>query len=187
MRILRASVLLLLLIAACSMIAACSRGPRFPETIDFEGDHLSRTTSSQRDRIASIVWTRPGDTLPAAPLQIGAIISDQHQTAKELKRWVDEHATGPGQPYYYSFGFEDNCAIRLASLPDHKWRSSISLVVCQTGVGRAACVEDDETIPQDELNSCIPERSECVRICDQHWAKRREALDILAARMITIR
>jgi hypothetical protein len=171
-----------LLLATFATFGACSKGPSFPPTIDFDGEHLEKTTSWQQDRLAGIVWTRPGEKLPAATLQVGAIVSDKHQTAKDLNQWISLQA---GQRFYDSDGLEDTCRVGATPLPDGSTRTYMTVIACQTGVGRAACVEADEDLPIEDFNSCLGHQ--CEAVCDQRWAERREALDRLAAKMLTVR
>jgi hypothetical protein len=176
-RLLGASVLLLV------TLIACSKGLSFPPAIDFDGERLAEATRWQQDGLAGIVWTRPGEKLPGAPLQVGAIVSDKHQTAKALNEWISEHA---GQRYYDSRGLEETCRVGVTPLPDGGgFRTYMALIACQTGVGRAACVEADETLAEIDFNACL--HNKCEPVCDQGWAKRREALDKLAATVLTAR
>jgi hypothetical protein len=180
LRRLGASVLLLAAFGAA--FGACSKGPAFPPTIDFGGEHLEKTTSWAQGRLAGIVWTRPGEKLPDAPLQVGAIVSDEHQTAKDLNKWISLQA---GHRFYDSMGVEETCRVGTTQLPDGRTRHWMTLITCQTGVGRASCVEADEDLPMDEFTDCLHKK--CEAICDQRWTKRREALDILAAHILTVR
>jgi hypothetical protein len=176
LRRLGASILLL------AAFGACAKGLAFPPTIDFDGEHLEKTTSWTHGQLAGIVWTRPGEKLPDAPLQVGAIVSDEHQTAIDLNKWIRQKA---GHSFYDSMGVEDTCRVGSTQLPTGGNRHWMTLITCQTGVGRAACVEADEDLSMDEFTDCLHRK--CDAICDQRWERRREALDTLAARMLTVR
>jgi hypothetical protein len=172
-------------------LGACSKGPKFPPTIDYNGQHLEKSAAWERGKLAGIVWTKPGEKPPAASLQIGAIVSDQHQTARELNQWISSQA---GQRFYDSDGITDSngpdmsCRMSFTPLPDGRNRTYMSLVTCQTGVGRSACVEADEDLPEEDFTTCLQDRHrQCEVLCDQRWEKHRESLDTLAASMLTKR
>jgi hypothetical protein len=175
----------ILSLSALLAAAACSRGPRLPPTIDFDGEHLTQNSTWSQGQMTAVVWTRPGEKLPAAPLQVGAIVSEQHQTARALNQWISEHA---GQRYYDSEGAEDTCRVATNTLPGGGTRVFMTVISCQTGVGRAACVEADEDLPIGDFSSCLQRPGSCWEIlCDQRWIKRRDALDRLASNVLRLR
>ena len=54
------------------------------------------------------------------------------------------------------------------------------------GVERAACVEADEELEQGIFTSCL--NGSCFQdVCDARWLERREALDLLAADILSKR
>jgi hypothetical protein len=64
-------------------------------------------------------------------------------------------------------------------------RTYMALQVCKTGVQRAVCVEADETLNESAFTSCI--QGGCEDLCDARWLERREALDLLAADLLSRR
>ena len=176
------------LIAAAALMAACSSSSaiEFPPSIVFGGQTLTRATDWNRDGMQAIVYVPPGETLPRAATQIGVILSAKHATAKELHDWVLEQSMRAAGPPMYSTGEPGSvCRVAATTLPDGA-RTYVSLQVCKTGVGRAVCVEADEALGESDFTSCLGSNG-CPHVCDQRWAERREALDLLAADFITRR
>ena len=56
-------------------------------------------------------------------------------------------------------------------------RTFMSLMVCERGVSRAACVEADEKLDEETFSTCAGRRECYEGVCDQKWLDRREALD----------
>jgi hypothetical protein len=73
-----------------AVIAGCSSSQGPPETITFDQQPLTKATSWNREGMSGVVYVHPGKTLPDAPLQVGAIVSDDHQTAADLHAWIRE-------------------------------------------------------------------------------------------------
>jgi hypothetical protein len=167
------------------VLAGCSRGLHLPSTIDFDGERLTQDRSWTKGDIAAVVWTRPGEKVPSASLQVGVIVSGEHKTARELNQWVSEHA---GQRYYDADGVEDDCRVGTVPLPGGGTRVFMTVITCHTGAGRAACVEADEDLPIGDFSACLQKNHDCFEvICDQRWIKRRGALDQLAKNVLARR
>lgn len=169
--------------AVLAMAAACSSGPAFPESIAFERQTLTKATSWVRDGMAGAVYVPPGEKLPQASLQVGAIISNDHLTAEALHGWIRGQLQGV--MHFHTDDRPDH-SCRVSQTPD---RMYIALEVCKTGVARSVCVEADEAIDLDAIASCIG-RSDyrCFGdVCDARWVARREALDLFVANTLTIR
>jgi hypothetical protein len=128
------------------------------------------------------VYVRAGETLPGAPLQVGVIVSHEHTTAKDLHQWIREQALRSGTPQFHNSGTNDeSCTAGITPQ-----RTYMALEVCKTGVERAACVEADEEIDEGTFTSCL--NATCFQdVCDARWLVRREALDLLAADILSKR
>jgi hypothetical protein len=164
-------------------IAQCSRGPAFPETIDMEGETLSKASAWNRGGMSGVVYVPPGEELPAASLQVGVIVSSEHRTATELHAWIDEQFIGSVDLRLHDSGTGDE-SCRAGS---DGGRLFMTLQVCKTGVARAACVEADEVLADRDFKSCAT-NYECYQdLCDQRWLVRGEALDLLAADFLEMR
>ncbi|MEO8678492.1 MAG: hypothetical protein ABI665_05570 [Vicinamibacterales bacterium] len=170
--------------------AACSFGNAntyaFPDTIQFGSENLTRATTSKYGGTASAVYVAPGEALPQAALQVGAIVSTEHATANDLHYWIigQYYASGVS-PMYDSDTIGEACKVGLAP---EATRTFMSLMVCKTGVSRAACVEADETLDAGTFTTCINKGDACFAdVCDRRWLERREALDALVADVLSRR
>lgn len=161
--------------------------PAFAETIAFGGQTLGKANAWTRGRMSGAVYVPPGETLPQASLQVGALISAEHTTAAALHDWVGTQFYASGNKFqgHYSGTADESC--RIARDMESTKRTFTSLVVCKTGVARAVCVEADETVDASAFNTCIGNDRCFEDICGQRWLARREALDLFAADVITIR
>ena len=167
-----------------SMLAVigCSQSPSLPDAVAFDRAPLTRVASWNRGRISGSVYVRQGETLPAAPLQVGVIVSHEHTTAKALHGWIRDQAARSATPQYHSSGTNDeSCTVGVTPQ-----RTYMALEVCKTGVERATCVEADEVLEEEIFTSCI--NGSCFQdVCDARWLERREALDLLAADILSKR
>jgi hypothetical protein len=170
--------------ALLALAAACSGGgPAFPESIAFERQPLVKATSWARDQMAGVVYVPPGQTLPQASRQVGAIISGDHLSAAALHEWVRDQVRRSATPHFHaSEAADESC--RVARSHD---RTYLALEVCKTGVARAVCVESDEALADDVLATCLNASGCFADLCDARWVAHREALDLLAADILTIR
>ena len=171
--------LLLALTAACS-----EAGPAFPDAISFDRRPLAKDTSWTRGRMSGVVYVPPGEKLPAASLQIGAILSGDHVSADALHAWVrDQQRRSAAMHFHAADAADESC--RIARSGD---RTYIALEVCKTGVARAVCVEADEAVKDDTVMACVGGSIACFQdLCDARWTARREALDSFAADVLTVR
>ena len=161
---------------------ACSQAPSLPEAVTFDQVPLTSVASWSRGQLSGSVYVRQGETLPGAPLQVGVIVSNEHTTAKALHQWIRDQALRSGTPQYHNSGTNDeSCTVGV--MPG---RTYMALEVCKTGVERAACVEADEELEEGIFTSCI--NGSCFQdVCDARWLERREALDLLAADILSKR
>lgn len=171
--------------AALLAAVACSRGSGsiFPETITFGPQTLTKGTSWTRQGMIAAVYVGPGEKMPSAALQIGAIMSTDHVTGDALHTWIRDQLAGSDAIHFHESNRpEESC--RVAKTPT---RLYLALEVCKTGVARAICVEADEAVAETAVGPCF-NRSSCFEdLCDRHWQVRREALDGLAADLLTKR
>lgn len=160
----------------------CSQAPSLPKAVTFDEVPLTTVASWSRGQLSGSVYVRQGETLPGAPLQVGVIVSHEHTTAKALHQWIRDQALRSGTPQYHNSGTNDeSCTVGV--MPG---RTYVALEVCKTGVERAACVEADEELEEGIFTSCI--NGSCFQdVCDARWLERREALDLLAADILSKR
>lgn len=172
--------------AALLAAVACSRGSNiFPETITFGYQTLTKGTSWTRQGMTGAVYVGPGEKMPSAALQVGAIMSTDHVTGDALHTWIrDQLLRSDAVHFHESNEREESC--RVAKTPT---RLYLALEVCKTGVARAICVEADEAITDREFAPCVASSgSSCFDdLCDRRWQARREALDGFAANLLTKR
>ena len=163
-------------------VSGCGQAPSLPDAVTFDETLLTSAVSWSRGRISGSVYVRPGQTLPGAPLQVGVIVSNEHTTAKALHQWIRELALRSGTPQFHNSGTNDeSCTVGVTP-----GRTYMALEVCKTGVERAACVEADEELEEGIFTSCI--NGSCFQdVCDARWLERREALDLLAADILSKR
>ena len=171
--------------AAVVAAVACSSGRSglFPETITFGHQTLTKGTSWTRQGMTGAVYVGPGETMPSAALQVGAIMSTDHVTGDALHTWIRDQVVLSGAHHFHeSNQVDESC--RVAKTPT---RLYLALEVCKTGVARAVCVEADEALTDREFGPCIS-NSRCFEdLCDRSWQARREALDGFAADLLTKR
>jgi hypothetical protein len=183
----RRTIRIALMLAFVTM-AACSQpssepGPlALPETITFDREPMNKAASWNRRGITGVAYVKTGEKLPA-PLQVGVIVSNDHPNATLLHVWTRSQFYGSGASAWY----EDNRNEESCTVGVEANRPFIALEVCKTGVARAACVESDEQLDVEVIERCGPGGSACNDVCDRRWLERREALDLLAADMLTFR
>jgi hypothetical protein len=172
--------------ASCVLVmtvaVGCSEAPSLPDGVTFDNVALASVTRWSRGRISGGVYVRRGQTLPSAPLQVGVIVSHEHPTAAGLHRWIRDQAARSATPQYHHSGTNDeSCTVGVT--PE---RTYMALQVCKTGVERAACIEADEEIDAGTFGACISDS--CFQdVCDARWLVRREAMDLLAADVLSKR
>ena len=181
-RAIPALALSLVVLPGCSM----QQAPAFADTIDFDQQALTKASTWTHEGMAGIVYVPAGEKLPAASLQVGVIISTDHTTASALHYWVRGQSVQSGAFQAHESGTkEESC--HVGANIGAETRTYIALAVCKTGVARAACVEADEVLEKDKFTTCVGNPGFCQDLCDTLWLDRREALDLLAANVLTIR
>jgi hypothetical protein len=173
---------LILLTSACSTVddpAPLS----FPASIDFDGQPLEKAATWEMEGMHAISYAPRGEKPPLASLTVGVILSDKHLTALDLHSWVREQGSGSGDALLFqSDGDDKSC--KVAGNPK---RTYVAIEVCKTGVARAVCVEADAALEGGIISACGGSRQCYGNVCDRHILERREALDLLAADMLTVR
>jgi hypothetical protein len=161
-------------------------GP-FPRSVEFGRLRLTKATDWDLIGVNGGVYTLPGEKLPDASMQVGAIVSTAHQTAKELDAWVHAKYIESGTKTFHD---ADNGSevCRIGESPTGPGtRAFLTLQVCKTGVRRSACVESDEPVPYGVVTNCqaltsAKNRTACFdEVCAQRWPARVESLEQLAA------
>lgn len=177
-----ALALMLVTIAACSDSSSKPAPLALPETITFDREPMNKAASWNRGGITGVAYVKPGEKLPAAPLQVGVIVSNDHPNATLLHVWTRNQFYSSGASAFYA----DNQNEESCTVGGERHRTFVALEVCKTGVARAACVEADEQIDFEVIEHCAGSRG-CDDVCDRRWLQRREALDLLAADVLTFR
>ncbi len=170
--------------AALLAAVACSRASSiFPETIVFDHEKLTSGTTWTRQGMTGVVYVAAGEKMPSAALQVGAIISTDHLTGDALHTWIRDQVFRSGATHFHeSNQLEESCRVAKTQT-----RLYLALEVCKTGVGRAICVEADEAITDSTFTPCLSSSSCFADLCDRRWMAKREALDGLAADLLTKR
>lgn len=164
-------------------VACTSASSLFPETIVFGQQTLTSGTTWTRQGMTGAVYVAPGEKMPSAALQVGAIMSTDHLTAGALHTWIRDQVARSGAHHFH----ESNLADESCRVAKTQTRLYLALEVCKTGVARAICVEADEALTDREFGPCISSSSCFNDLCDARWRVRREALDGLAADLLTKR
>jgi hypothetical protein len=168
-------------LATIATMAGCGGAPRLPDAVTFDEQALTRVASWSRGRLSGSVYVRPGQQLPQAPLQVGVIVSNDHTTAKDLHQWIRSQALRSTPQYHHSGTNDESCTVGVTPA-----RTYMALEVCKTGVERAACIETDEELDEGTFTSCLNDT--CFQdVCDARWLERREAMDLLAADILSKR
>ena len=164
-----------------------SRPFTFPDTVDYDEQHLKKATSWTRDGISGAVFVAEGERLSTAPLQLGVMISTSFTTADALDGWIrEQYAKSRTQTYYDSGAGEEECKVGVTSTREDV-RAFMAVQVCRSGGGRAACAEDDEPVPEIVLTPCITSiRTEsCFEsACDSRLREDRAGLGALVGKIL---
>lgn len=176
-----ALMLALATLAACSQPSSQPAPLVLPETITFDREPMNKAATWNRRGITGVAYVKAGEKLPA-PLQVGVIVSNDHPNATLLHVWTRNQFYKSGASALYEANQnEESCTVG-----GEPKRAFVALEVCKTGVARAACVEADEQIDFEVIAHCVGSRG-CDDVCDRRWLERREALDLLAADVLTFR
>ena len=138
----------------------------FPDTVAFGQQSLNKAANWNRDGISGAVYVAPGEKMPNAALQVGVMVSTDHQTASELDAWIrGQYNRSNTQRYYDSEPGDVSCKAGLASTRDDA-RPFMAVQVCKNGEGRAACAESDQIIEANVLTQCDNAGASCfVEAC----------------------
>src|SRR5687767_3138117 len=168
-------------LAGLLLAAACSSDETMMDVIDgFDGERLERATEWRRGGIMGAVYVRPGEKMPEAELQVGVIISDEHELATELQGWIAEMAAQSTEQRYYTHNFPtEACVVGL----NERERFFIAVTKCANADGRSACVQVDEPLDSDLIGRCAGSTS-CPEQCESMWEERREQLIELVVQVL---
>jgi hypothetical protein len=165
---------------ACTLAGCARRESAFPGSVPFQGEVLVQGASWSRDGTDSAVYVRPGQSLPAAELQVGVMRSTRLHTAERLHRWIREQFDSSGVSRFYdSGGIGEACRVGAATIGPASVRPFMTLQLCSTGKTSAACVEADEQFPGDDLGTCLQSSGCFEAACATRWGRRRESLEAL--------
>jgi hypothetical protein len=176
MRAISVALILLLFLAACGGVTEPNYP--YPDTLSgyFAQEKLYKATSWFRDATSAAVYVREGQTMPGADLQIGIMVSYDKTTPEELGGWIAEQASRSEQSIFKDDDPEEACWVARSR---ETQRPYIALHSCKPGLGRAVCVQLDETYEEKRLSNCD---QQCFRLaCDQMWADWGEEIDWLIA------
>jgi hypothetical protein len=150
----------------------------FPATITFDRQPLGKATSWTRGHIAGAVFVAPGEQLPNAFTQVGAIVSSEHLTSTALQKWMRDQSIRAGEPLFHESGNE-NESCKVGGDPH---RIFVAIGFCKTGDQRAACVEVDETLDSQTFTSCMGGgRYGCFEdVCSAQWRNWESSMELLA-------
>lgn len=168
-------------LAGLLLVAACSSNHTMMDAIDgFDGERLERATEWKRGGIVGAVYVRPGEKLPGAELQVGVIISDEHELAVELQSWIAGMAAQSTEQHYYNdYSPTEACVVGL----NERERFFIAVTKCANVEGRSACVQVDEPLDSDLIGRCASSGS-CPEQCESMWEERREQLIELVVQVL---
>jgi hypothetical protein len=172
-------------IASGCLAPAASTTLEFPATISVNGQAFDRAPNWTRGGISGAVYVPSGEQWPAASTQVGAIISSEHLTSSDLLKSMRKESIRQGEVLYHESGEgEESCKVGVDPP-----RIYVAVGVCKTGVARAACVEVDEALDTPTFTRCHGGSGYgCFEdVCNQQWLAWGEALDLLAADVLTIR
>ncbi len=157
------------------LASSCDRGPHFPSELNFEGGRLEKATEWSLGGISGVVYVPTGETLEAASLQLGILLSPEHTSGVELHEWVmEQYHSSPTTQWYESSSSDEACKVGLTQGP----RPFVALQVCRSAAGVSACAEADVRLDTDIVGRCLNRTSDCWEaLCDQMWITRRDALE----------
>ena len=173
-------------LAAVALAAACS-GSAFPypaSLTDYFGEEkLVRAADWTRDGTSAAVYVLEGESVPAADLQVGIIVSYDYPTGDELQSWIDLQASQAEERYYFDLADGESCTIARTRDPDQP-RLYMGLITCRDGTDRGICVQADERFDDGHWTSCMGTARCFKQACDAQWLKYGEEMDWLIADLL---
>jgi hypothetical protein len=132
---------------------------------------------------SGIVYTPQGEqNLATASPQVGVIVSTDYASDRKLRAWIREQSQLANHIRSYDSGKNggsETCVAAAGDVAGGK-RTYMTLQVCRTGTGRAACVESDELLDLDLYKQCRVTDGCFGEECVRRWSLRRDDLERLA-------
>jgi hypothetical protein len=161
------------------LLVCCEASRDLPTELTFDGVRLDHAKTWSSGDISGVVFVTPGQTLPLADLQIGILVSHQHDSGTQLHQWILEkyHAAG-GVQWFESATSDEHCKTGMISevvgaLP----RPFVSLVACRTGKAFSACAEVDERMDSNRASRCVTQVGCWEEVCFVQRSRRRAAIE----------
>jgi hypothetical protein len=160
----------------CVLLSSCESG--LGEHVAFDGARLDRATRQSRGETSQVVFVRPGETLPAASLQVGVLVSREHTTGAALSTWVmDVYHASPTSQIYETSSEDEVCRVGMTSRPS---RIFVAIHTCRTVNGAGVCAEADEQLDEEAVTSCLARGDDCWKEqCQQRSTSWRASLEDL--------
>jgi len=157
----------------------CSRGPKVPRQLTFEGARLTQAATRSKGGISSVVFIRPGETLPTASVEVGVLVSREHASGAALSQWLlAQYRSSPTNRWYEATTADEACKVGIPAIPPP--RPFLALHICRGLKGVAACAEIDERLDEAVMSRCLNRGSDCWdEMCAQRWSSRRATLEAL--------
>ena len=167
-----------LLIGFAALALACSRGPRLPSELTFEGVKLEKATDWSAGSVSGVVFIPPGEKMETASLQVGILASSEHKSGAALHTWLmEQYRRSPTTQWHESVTSDEACKVGLPAVPEGKpMRPFLAFHVCRSVSGMSACAEADERLSDDTVGYCL-HRGDCWdALCTRKWEARRASL-----------
>ena len=167
-----------------AVIVGCGAAA-FPDRINFADQDLTKATNWTRGGMSAVVYVPPGETMPSASLQVGVIVSTEHNSGNHLQGWIREQASRSTrqQVFHDSLGLAEVCRVGAITV-EGETRTFVSLQLCQSGKASVACVEADLAVPDTVVSRCGSDTGCFEDMCTRRWRDQREALEALAAEFL---
>ena len=154
----------------------------FPDRITYGEEELTRAGAGHDDNASAAVYIRPGETMPGTPLQLGVMVSKAHPTAEDLLTWIKgQFDKSDSSGFYDVITGNERCLVGInPEIPRH----FVSLQLCDTGNGRAACVESDQRALRRDIDACEMDEQCLAALCAARWPDERASLEAVLARFV---
>lgn len=170
------------LLSGAALALACSKGPRLPRELTFEGVKLEKATDWSRGSVSGIIFVPRAEKLETASLQVGILASSGHASGAALHTWLmDQYHRSPTTQWHESETSDEACKVGIPAAPEGgPLRPFLALHVCRSGSGGSACAEADERLSEEIMARCLNRGWGCWdELCTQKWAARRAALEAI--------
>lgn len=153
------------------------------ERLDYRGTALEQAATWSRAGMTASVFVPVGQSLPSADLQVGVLHSTDHATGEALLGWItSEFERVPMVKPSSQTSGDEACKAALSNGTDI--RPFMTLQICRTGVGAAACAEADQRLTDSETG-CLAMTPGCFeRLCNGRWIETRQVLEPIVARAL---